>query len=134
MDEEYRTHYWIQLDVMAGTGKPTGFRLTEGWQPTEMDDFYSGAYLSDVCHSELAYRVGYNSLALALCCPDDNAPRELALEILERTDGARLRWMIDPDGQQLLPPYRYMAGLLSSESPGLFLTTYWKGRWNQLWN
>lgn len=37
-------------------------------------------------------------------------------------------WMIDPDGKQLLPQEKWMACLLSSESPYLYLMAYWRGR------
>ena len=39
----------------------------------------------------------------------------------------------DPDGQQLLPPLKWMGCMLSSESPHLYLATYWRGRADGLW-
>jgi hypothetical protein len=134
MDEELRSHYWIDIDVPSGTWRSTGYHVKEGLQPNCIDDFCSGAYLSEVRESEVAYRQGYNSLAIALACPSAETARSLAFEMLRVTDGARLRWMFDPDGRQLLPPFRYMTTLLSSESPGHFLIMYWKGRVHGLWD
>jgi len=59
--------------------------------------------------------------------------KDLALRILQSTDENKLRWMLDLDGKQLLPHFRYMGQSLSSEMPATFLATYWRGRLENLW-
>jgi hypothetical protein len=133
MDANFLFHYWKEINTRTGAWRPTGLRVPPDLHRTAQNLFTK--YQSDVCHGEVGYRVGYNSLVAALGCPEvaGEASRWLR-EILDRTDGNRLRWMIDPDGQQLLPPLRWMACLLSSESPYLYLITYWRGRRNGLWD
>jgi hypothetical protein len=47
---------------------------------------------------------------------------------LAQLDQRRLRWMIDPDGRQVLPELRYMTESLSSDVPAFTILTYWRAR------
>jgi hypothetical protein len=59
--------------------------------------------------------------------------RALALRMLESVDETRIRWMVDPDGKQIIPELSYMNDVLSSEMPATYLATYWRGRIEKLW-
>ena len=45
----------------------------------------------------------------------------------------RLRHMVDPDGQQLIQEISHHGEVLSSQMPGRYLATYWRGRCENLW-
>jgi hypothetical protein len=60
--------------------------------------------------------------------PAADEARALARRILEATDEVRIKWMHDPDGQQLRPGLEHYGQTLSSEVPATFLATYWRGR------
>ena len=49
-------------------------------------------------------------------------------DIIAKTNGRRLREMVDPDGRQLKPDIRWMECSLSSEAPFQYMAIYWRGR------
>jgi hypothetical protein len=59
--------------------------------------------------------------------------QEVGGRMLASVDETRLHWLVDLDGQQLLPEISYYGQCLSSEMPGSFLAAYWKGRRDELW-
>lgn len=131
IDPEGYAHYWVDVDVPAGTWKPTGKRTIDppyGWGGTFM------AYYSDVRMGDVAYRTVNTALLAGL---HGKGGRTEALgwarRALQQTDGRRLRWMIDLDGRQLEPDIRWMGCILSSEAPFHFLTAFWRGRSLGLW-
>ncbi len=123
MDADGYQHYWINVDVRNRTWQPTGIRPNP--QPPFPGTF--GAYYSDVRWSDQLYRNVTGALAVMAHCPDR---REDTLawirEVMQKTNGRRLRWMIDLDGQQLKPDVRWMGCMLSSEAPFHYLITYWR--------
>jgi hypothetical protein len=131
IDGDACAHYWVDVDVRAGTWRPTGVRPVDppyGWGGTFM------AYYSDVRMGDVAYRTLNTAFLQGLYGDGEReAPLRWARRALELTDGHRLRWMIDPDGRQLKPDIRWMECILSSEAPFHFLAAYWRGRERGLW-
>jgi hypothetical protein len=96
------------------------------------DSFLS--YTSQVRWTEPLYRSLYTSMVAAKYAPHIRQDAiNLAKRILEAVDGLRLRWIIDPDGQQLEPCNRVMENVLSSEGPSTYLIGFWRGRVENLW-
>jgi hypothetical protein len=52
----------------------------------------------------------------------------LAKSMLARLDDDRLRWMIDPDGDQLEPEEEPIKYVLSSDVPGFSVLAYWRAQ------
>lgn len=125
MDADGYQHYWIDIDVRNGRWQPTGIRPNP--HPPFPGTF--GSYYSDVRWSDQLYRNVNAALAVAKHCPElREVTMKWILGIMEKTNGRRLRWMIDLDGQQLKPDVKWMGCMLSSESPFHYLTTYWRGK------
>jgi len=131
MDGDGYQHYWIDIDVENGTWQPTGLRPNDS--PPFPGTF--GAYYSDVRWSDQLYRIMTGAFTVVEHCPE---LREDTLawirDILSKTNGRRLRWMIDLDGRQLKPDVRWMECMLSSEAPFHYLTAYWRGRKEGWWH
>jgi hypothetical protein len=135
IDEECYAHYWVDVDVSAGTWKSTGLRPVSppyGWGGTFME------YHSDVRMGDVAYRTINTALLQGVYGAQDGAqggPEALAWarRAMALTDGRRLRWMIDLDGRQLKPDIRWMGCILSSEAPFHYLIVYWRGKSLGLW-
>jgi hypothetical protein len=130
MDTDGYQHYWIDIDVRNGTWRPTGIR------PIENSPFPGtfGAYYSEVRWNDQLYRIMTGAFTVVEHCPE---LRESTLAwiraLMAKTDGRRLRWMVDPDGRQLKPDIRWMECMLSSEAPFHYLTAYWRGRMQGWW-
>lgn len=125
MDGDGYQHYWIDIDVAKGTWQPTGIRPNEN--PPFPGTF--GAYYYDVRWSDQLYRIMTGAFTVVECCPElRDSTLAWIVGILEKTNGRRLRWMIDLDGNQLRPDIRWMECVLSSEAPFHYLTAYWRGR------
>ena len=130
MDSDGYQHYWIDIDVRNGTWRPTGIRPNE--KPPIPGTFFS--YYSDVRWSDQLYRNVNAALAVAEHCPElRDSTRTWIRDIMDKTNGRRLRWAIDLDGRQLKPDVKWMGCMLSSESPFHYLTTYWRGRKEGWW-
>lgn len=127
VDEDYYAHYWVDINVEGFDWRPTG--LTEpNPNMTNPDDLFMN-YHSDVRWGDSLYRNADASLSVSLASRGiRRLAAEFAREVLRRTSGDRLRWMIDLDGKQLLPPVKYMGCMLSSEAPYHYLAMYWRGR------
>lgn len=125
MDADGYQHYWIDIDVRNGTWRPTGIRPIE--KPPFPGTF--GEYYSDVRWNDQLYRILTGAFTVVAHCPELREPtRGWIKDLMAKTNGRRLRWMVDPDGQQLKPDIRWMECMLSSEAPFHYLTTYWRGR------
>jgi len=131
MDDDGYQHYWIDIDVRNETWQPTGLRPNDS--PPFPGTF--GAYYSDVRWSDQLYRIMTGAFTVVEHCPE---LREDTLawtwDILRKTNGRRLRWMIDLDGRQLKPDVRWMECMLSSEAPFHYLTAYWRGKKIGYWS
>ncbi len=131
MDADGYQHYWIDIDVRNGTWQPTGIRPNQ--KPPLPGSFF--ASYSDVRWSDQLYRNVTAALAVAEHCPELREPTLAWIrDTMVKTNGQRLRWMIDLDGRQLKPDVKWMGCMLSSESPFHYLTAYWRGRNQILWN
>lgn len=129
----YQSHYWVDIDVQQRTWRPTGL-TTPDPQLTAKNQLL--AYRADFYWSEGAYRHLYTSLLTATEARGTGWAAEAeryARQILERADGRRLHWMVDPDGRQLLPTLKHAACILSSEAPEFYLLAYWRGRLAGMW-
>jgi len=130
MDDAGRQHYWIDIDVERRTWQPTGVRRND--TPPFPGEFFG--WYSDVRWSDSLYRTLTAALPVIARLPERRAAAlAWAQRIMHATDGRRLRWMIDLDGQQLRPMVRWMGCMLSSEAPCHFLMTWWRGRAAGLW-
>ncbi len=125
IDNNGYQHYWIDIDVTNRTWKPTGIR--ECPRPSMPGTFWN--YYSDVRWSDQLYRRVTAAFPVIAHLPNK---RESALawmrDMMERTNGERMRWVIDLDGHQLKPDVKWMGCMLSSEAPFHYLITYWRGR------
>ena len=130
MDTDGYQHYWIDIDVRNGTWQPTGIRPIE--KPPFPGTF--GSYYSDVRWNDQLYRILTGAFTVVEHCPELRAPTLVWIrDLMAKTNGQRLRWMVDPDGQQLKPDIRWMECQLSSEAPFHYLTAYWRGRTEGFW-
>lgn len=130
MDADGYQHYWIDIDVRNGTWRPTGIRPIEN--PPFPGTF--GSYYSDVRWDQL-YRIMTGAFTVVEHCLELRASTLTWIkDLLGKTNGRQLRWMVDPDGRQLKPDIRWMECMLSSEAPFHYLTSYWRGRKNGWWS
>jgi hypothetical protein len=130
MDDAGYQHYWIDIDVVQRTLRPTGLRRNDA--PPFPGEFFG--WYSDVRWSDSLYRTLTAALPVIARLPERRAAAlAWAQRIMQLTDGRRLRWMIDLDGQQLRPMVRWMGCMLSSEAPCHYLITWWRGQAAGLW-
>ncbi len=130
MDGDGYQHYWIDIDVRNGTWRPTGIRPIE--KPPIPGTFFS--YYSDVRWNDQIYRILTGALTVVEHCPELRAVTLAWIgDLMTKTNGRRLRWMVDLDGRQLKPDIRWMECQLSSEAPFHYLTAYWRGRAKAYW-
>ena len=131
MDADGYQHYWIDYDVRNGTWRPTGIRPIEN-PPFPGTTF--GTYYSDVRWNDQIYRIMTGAFTVVAHCPELREPALAWIKtLMAKTNGRRLRWMVDPDGRQLKPDIRWMECMLSSEAPFHYLTAYWRGRKEGWW-
>jgi len=131
MDADGYQHYWIDIDVRNGTWRPTGIRPIE--KPPFPGTF--GTYYSDVCWNDQLYRIMTGAFTVVEHCPElRDAILAWIRALVAKTNGRRLRWMVDPDGRQLTPDIRWMKCQLSSEAPFHYLTAYWRGKQRGYWS
>jgi len=57
----------------------------------------------------------------------------LAKRMMESIDEVRITWQHDPDGKQIIPEDADVKNVLSSEIPGSYLATFWRGRIQGYW-
>jgi hypothetical protein len=132
VDEDFYQNYWIDIDVDNFTWRSTG--LTPLKSKEEMpkgQDYLFMRYHSDVKWSEQMYRQLHNSLVLFNYTTNEALKLEAKnwiMNILERTDGLRLRHLIDLDGKQLLPLDKHCHCILASETQFHYLNIYWRAR------
>lgn len=125
MDGDGYQHYWIDIDVRNETWQPTGIRPNPN--PPFPGTF--GSYYSDVRWQDQIYRAMTGAFTVVEYCPELRASTTAWIrDLMQKTDGRRLRWFVDLDGKQLKPDIRWQECMLSSEAPFHYLTTYWRGR------
>ena len=134
IDEDDYSNYWVDIDVRNATWRSTGLTplqpKAEGSENEFNGDYFFIRYYSDVKFPPPLYRQIHNSLILYNHATDSQRQTEakaMFLRLLHKTDGNRLRWMIDLDGQQLLPEIKYHCCILDSEAPFHYLYMYWRG-------
>ena len=130
--EDFLPYYWYAVDAKTDAWRPLP-KTTPAAGNWFLDDPFM-SYVSQVRWVNPLTRFMYTSLVAAKRSPQvaDQA-RQLALRIMEKIDALRLRWIIDPDGRQLLPELDYMGTVLDSEMSPTYLATYWRGRSEKLW-
>jgi hypothetical protein len=131
MDENFLGYYWFAVDLVNDTWRPlprTKLLPKERW--LFGDPFTS--YISAVRWNEPLCRFILASVISAQSNPDENIKR-VAHRMMASLDPTHLHWIVDVDGEQLLPELKYYGHCLSSEAPGSFLAAYWKGRKDRLW-
>jgi hypothetical protein len=91
-------------------------------------------YYSDVRRNDQLYRIMTGAFTVVAHCPELREPALAWINtLMAKTNGRRLRWMVDPDGRQLKPDIRWMECQLSSEAPFHYLTAYWRGTTKGFW-
>lgn len=121
--------YSIQLDLERDSWFPLRSLPTAESKAAALGGSLFAAYHSEVCWGDAASRIvdvsviGYQYAREF--CPGALA---LARALLARLDNRRLHWIIDPDGEQLLPGVRWMSQVLSSDVPAFTLLAYWRAR------
>ena len=133
MDGDGYQHYRIDIDVKNGTWRPTGIRPIDKDHPSIPGTFFSS--YSDVRWNDQLYRIMASGITVVEHCPELREPTLAWIkDLMAKTNGRRLRWMVDPDGRQLVADCRWMECQISSEAPFHYLTTYWHGRKAGWWD
>lgn len=124
-------HYAVNLDDDTWEPLPkTEMKPREEWRFSCSFQ----AYTSHVLWLEPFYRSLYTSMAAI-----DHAPGiadealALAQRMMDAVDAVHMRWIYDPDGDQLSKYDKFMDNNLSSEGPSTFLIAFWRGRIRGLW-
>jgi hypothetical protein len=121
--------YAVQVDLDRDTWHPLRRPVSPESLKKAMASWHFFAYNSEVCWGDSASRIPHVSLlAHRHAAAFSPGAIPLARKMLAALDRTRLQWMIDPDGQQLLPPDRWMQHVLSSDVPSLTLIAYWQAR------
>ena len=131
--DDLMPYYWYAIDAANDTWRP----LPKTDQLPK-DQWLFGhpllSYLSQIRWMDPLARFMYTAVVAAKRAPAVAIEaRSLAVRILEKVDARRLRWMVDPDGKQLIPEIGYAGEVLSSEVAPTFLAAYWRGRLEKLW-
>jgi len=132
-DADFYQNYWVDIDVENYSWRSTGLTPLKPKEemPKGLEDYFFMRYYSDVKFPPVIYRELHSSFVLYNHAPD-SAKKEEALRwmkaILEKTNGQRIRWMVDLDGKQLLPENKFHACILDSEAPFHYLNIYWRAR------
>jgi hypothetical protein len=127
INENFENSYWISIDVKNRTWKNTG--RTEV-KPLNGEEKGVGAmiffrYYSNVKYAPTLYRYFYSAVVIWEFCPELKV--EAANKIVglaKATNGEKLRWMFDPDGNQLHEANKDYHCTCDSEAPFLYLATY----------
>ncbi|MEN9938247.1 MAG: hypothetical protein RLZZ387_4826 [Chloroflexota bacterium] len=129
--EDLLSHYVVQVDLERNTWYPLVRPITperRAWAARSGLSLFV-AYDSEVCWADAAARIAdiavIGHLRAPALCP---GALTLARTLLARLDDRRLHWMIDLDGQQLLPELRWMGESLSSDAPVFAVLAYWRAR------
>ncbi|MHB9106566.1 MAG: hypothetical protein ACYDCO_05860 [Armatimonadota bacterium] len=107
--DDMLSYYTIQVDLERDAWHTCNVPPTPESVAKPAYNWHFCAYYSEVCWGDSVARIPIVS-AIAHKYAGDFCPGALALakKVLTRLDDTRLQWMIDPDGQQLLPPDRWM--------------------------
>lgn len=85
--------------------------------------------LSEICWGDFASRVIDAAVIGHQHSPDYCAGAQLlAKRMFAALDERRLRWMIDPDGEQCEPAKKWILHFLSSDVPSFACLAYWRAR------
>ena len=126
-------YYWFAVDLVNDTWRPlpkTAFPSKDKW--LFGDPFTS--YLSQIRWMDPMARFMITSVITAKHAPRPAVrARALAQRMMASIDSDRLHWMLDTDGQQLVPEISYYGKCLSSEMPCSFLASYWAGKCERFW-
>jgi hypothetical protein len=133
MTEDFLAYYWFAVDLVNDTWRPlpeTEAVPKDQWLAG--DPFFSR--ISQVRWNEpLARFLVVSSIAAKHCPKDREHICDVAKRMMRAVDAKHLHWLLDTDGKQLLPEISYYDDCLSSEVPGSFLASYWKGKCDNLW-
>ena len=133
MPDDFHGYYWFAVNLSNDTWRPlprTELLPKDRWMFG--DPFIS--YISQIReHDSLARTILTSTIAASHCPAERDRMRDAALQIFRAVEADHFRWLLDLDGQQLLPEISYYGQCLSSEMPGSFLAAYWKGKRDKLW-
>ncbi|HEY8667573.1 MAG TPA: hypothetical protein VIL86_12975 [Tepidisphaeraceae bacterium] len=125
--EDFLPYYWYAVDAKNDTWRPLPKTIPIKEGVLFGDPFMS--YLSQIRWTSPLTRFMYTSVVAAKRSPAVAADaKALAVRIMEKIDQRRLRWMVDPDAQQLIPEISYMGEVLDSELSPTYIATYWRGK------
>lgn len=133
IEEDLLPYYFFIVDVNKGTWRPAPRTKVLPKEDRPLGHPFL-SYTSQVRWMEPLCRFMFTSvLGAKHALPIKENAQGLALRIMESVDETRMRWMHDPDGEQVIRELSYMTNVLSSEMPATYLATYWRGRLEQLW-
>jgi hypothetical protein len=133
LGEDLLPYYWFAVNARTKEWRPLEKTAMLPPDKCAFGDPFMG-YISQVRYTASLTRFMYISVVAAKHCRAiAKDARGLAMRIMEKIDRTRLKWMIDPDGQQLIPELRYMGQVLDSELAPTYVATYWRGRLENLW-
>ncbi len=132
--EDMLPYYWFAADFLNGTWRP--LPSTEQLPPEKW--VFGDPAFSRVSQVRWNEPLARSIVTSVIACRNAPAVAEragaMARRIIEAMDETRLHWVVDPDGEQLLPSVRYYGQCLSSEMGASFLAAYWRGRKDNLWS
>ncbi len=124
-------HYYVNLeDDTWHPAEKTEIKPRESWR----FGCSFQAYTSKVLWLEPMNRTLYTCMSAIDHAPGiADAATVLAKRILDAVDSEHLRWIYDPDGNQLSKYDKSMDNCLSSEGPATVMLAFWRGRARGLW-
>lgn len=131
LEEDGLPFYWSQTDLETGKCYPLiRPRISTNVKDYVVDfDWNFCAYTSKLRWGDNAACLLDTALLAHHYAPGFSpGALTMARTMLAKLDGNRLRWMIDPDGQQLMPEDRWIGDTLSSQTPVFTVLTYWRAR------
>jgi hypothetical protein len=123
--------YWSQTDLETGkTYSLVRPRASTDRKDRLIDfDWNFLTYASKIAWGDPAARLAdLGVLAHQLAPGFSPGALSLSKTMLSKLDDQRLKWFIDPDGQQLMPEDAWLAYVMSSEAPAFTSLTYWRAR------
>jgi len=127
--------YWSQTDLETGKCYPLIVpRISTDRKDSVIDfDWNFCYYTSELRWGDNAACLLDTALLAHLYAPGFSpGALTMAKGMLAKLDGNRLRWMIDPDGKQLMPEDRWIGETLSSQGPVFAVLSYWRAKLNNV--
>ena len=121
--------YGFELDLQTETWRALHTTPTAEQRANALAGFLITSYFSEVCWGDFASRIPDACIIAHQHAPEFSpGALDLARRMLQKLDQQRLHWMIDPDGNQLLPELAWMREVMGSDPPVFTILTYWRAK------